>query len=223
MYRLVKIFKQKVWLLMSKSDKIKEHIEEYNLTYCRELEEREIYIRNLSDEKFYQCLRDFGRTVVNGKSKASTHFLNNRWYNRKQRTSDNYEIQLRDALINELKRKNVLNDSTLNTFEKIYSIIEEIISDLNKIGIIGASQMTKYDISKFIGARKNISPRDIYIHRGVRSGAFYLGIIRKENFDTILKKNEILILCPALDNLGESKHIENFLCLYKKQLEELFK
>jgi hypothetical protein len=198
-------------------------IKDYNSNHKSELENRRIYLNSLSEDDFFKSVRDFGRVVYKGKSKLFSHFKNNRWYNTIQTTNDLKSVQLRDAFIEEIRKKNVLTDQNLTTFKHIFQSIEDIYTDLQKRGLKGANQMTKYDIACYIGFRKGLYPKDVYIHRGVINGAFALGLVRFRTKTAIIKLEKIIENIPALSELGEAMYVEDFLCRNKKQLREFRK
>lgn len=202
---------------------LNELIKDYNSNHKNELENRRIYLNSLSEDEFYKSLRDFGRVVYNRKSKLLSHFKNNRWYNTTQITYDFKSVQLRDAFIEEFKKKNILTDQDLKTFNQVFQSIEDIYFDLQKRGFKGADQMTKYDIACYIGFRKGLNPIKVYIHRGVRKGAFALGLVRYKTKTHIMELKDIFKKIPALSELGEAMYVEDFLCRNKKQLGEFRK
>jgi hypothetical protein len=198
-------------------------IKDYNSNHKDELENRGIYLNSLTEDDFFKSVRDFGRVVYKGKSKLLSHFKNNRWYNTYQTTYDLNCVQLRDAFIEEIRKKNILTDQNLKTFNQVFQSIEAIYSDLHKRGLKGANQMTKYDIACYIGFRKGLNPLNVYVHRGVRDGAFALGLVRYKTKTQIMELMNIFKEIPALSELGEAMYVEDFLCRYKKQLKEINK
>lgn len=198
-----------------------ELIESYNSKEANDLDQKQLFLYTQNESDFWIDLRDFGKVKLNGKWVISSHFKNNIWYNMKQKALDGKEVQLRDELIKMFKERKILKDKRIKTFKHIYKNIEEITFELRNKGIIGASQMTNYDLSLYIGSRKKIYPKDVFIHRGVKDGAMLLGIINNKGKNYILKKTEVIKKCPLLQNLGDSKHIENFLCIYKHQLKNI--
>lgn len=198
-------------------------IKDYNSNHKDELENRGIYLKSLSEDDFYKSVRDFGRVVYKGKSKLLSHFKNNRWYNTYQTTYDLNSVQLRDAFIEEIRKKNILMDKNLKTFTQIFQSIEDIYSDLHKRGLKGANQMTKYDIACYISFRKGLYPQGVYIHQGVINGAFALGLVQFRTKTAIIELEKIFEKIPALSELGEAMYVEDFLCRNKKQLGEFRK
>jgi hypothetical protein len=192
----------------------------YNLGHAKKLKLRQAFLQVQSETDFWKCLRDFGIVKIENKWERSTHFIKNRWYNRKQKKSNGKEVQLRDELIKLYKTRNVLNDAKIKTFDQIYEITIRIVTKLRKSGIRGADQMTMYDLSFYIGSRRKINPQKVYIHRGVIDGAKSLKII-DDHKNHILNRAEVYKKCPLLILLGDSKHIENFLCINKNQLERI--
>jgi hypothetical protein len=191
-------------------------IQQYNVEWKNELETRLKKIAALSDSDFLDALRK------NNHSKnmpTLPHAKSNVWYNKKQIDKTGEPRQLRDAFIAELTNSDILNNKSITTFEEIFTQVSNIFRRLKDEGLKGAAQMTIYDISLYIAAKKKTKPpQDVYIHRGVRNGAFALNIIPNKNKDFIIPLDEVVLKCPCLKLLGSANHVENFLCIKKTQL-----
>ena len=95
-------------------------------------------------------------------------------------------------------------------FEDLRGFVDRTIRDVWGIG-----PLTIYDISLRIGAKLGLYPKTVYLHRGVISGAKALGLNYRQK--SILIKD---IPKPISSNL-EPYEIEDFLCIYKGELEDL--
>jgi hypothetical protein len=196
-------------------------INDYNSSHGIDFENRQKYLHSLSDNDLLKSLCNFGMVVIDGKSRTSSHFKNNRWFNRKQITHTGTEVQFRNALIEQIRLRKILSSNKITTFDFIFREIETIVEELRKTGIKGASQMTVYDVALHLGAKRKIYPDKIYIHRGVRNGAYALDIIETEDKDYILPESEVFEKAALLKKLKSAKHIENFLCIKKNEIKIL--
>lgn len=194
-------------------------INDYNSTYKIGLEKGQKYLQSLSEDDLLKSLRNFGSVTIDGKSKQSPHFKNNQWFNREQPKGSG--VQLRDVLIEEIKNRKILSNGKIKTFDSIFNEIEAIVAELRQDGIMGAGQMTIYDVSLYLGAKMKIYPNKVFVHRGVRSGAFALNITDSKNKNHILELSDVFKEAPLLKKLKSAKHIENFLCIKKNELKGL--
>lgn len=192
-----------------------ECIDEYRNGCGAELENRHKAITALPEAGFWDAVRCT-------KPHAPVNLPHTKaWYFKEQTHDNGSKISLRDAIITEAQRQNVLNSPRLKNFTDIFSEVKNICNLLRESGIKGAQQMTMYDIALYIAVRKNIEPTDVYIHQGVTKGAFAIGLVCELNQDYIIPLNDVFIKFPSLLPLVKAKHVENFLCIYHNQLEHI--
>lgn len=96
-------------------------------------------------------------------------------------------------------------------FLQIHSITEHVIRDA--IGLANP-ELTAYDISLRIGAVRDISPTQVYLHTGARTGAMNLFCRMKKPIPN-RHRLDIGDLPESLQSL-KPQHIENLLCIYKE-------
>lgn len=104
----------------------------------------------------------------------------------------------------------IINDyivelSNLTTFTELYNTLETLKID-------GIGDLTIYDTATMIGCPNGVYPEVVYLHAGTANGAKALGI----NGVTATKE-QFVDICDAFEKL-EPIQIEDFLCIYKKQL-----
>jgi len=168
------------------------------------------------------------------------HYLDNDNENVLQELRDIRSITLRDVILIYGKGKDI-DGRHLDHFRKIRTnslrqaskeligIIElirdcgnfqEVFELLNKkIKIFGIGEMYLYDISFYLSARLGFKPKHIYMHRGTREGAKYLGLdIRRE----FIPKEEFEKLEKGFKKIN-AYDIENLLCSYKTILKNFKK
>ncbi len=95
------------------------------------------------------------------------------------------------------------------TFSKLYNTVEEAILPIHGIG-----NLTVYDTALRIGAKLNLFPEEVYLHRGTREGATALGL------DAGGKSISPAVLPHELSRL-EPYEIEDCLCIYKGDLKRI--
>jgi len=195
-------------------------IQDYNNEFRRKTILKQKLLQTMKPDKILKVLRDLGRIPNSGDSGYSSHFENNRWFYKWQFIG-NKKTQLRDEIIHEIKKRQIFRKLKNMDFEQLFDEITKIIKYLNGRGIFGAGQMTIYDISCYIGAKENIVPLKVYIHRGVRDGAYMLGLIDNKKKNHKMSLDEVYAKCPELKKLATANDIENFLCIRKKQLANL--
>lgn len=93
-------------------------------------------------------------------------------------------------------------------FKTLHNIVKKYAENFFGIGVL-----TIYDTATCIGFPQGLYPKVIYLHAGTREGAHALGI--KGSTAT---KEQFIEICSAFDML-EPAQIEDFLCIYKKQLQ----
>ena len=101
------------------------------------------------------------------------------------------------------KRRRELNDA--KDFEAILKIVEEE-------RVKGLGELYCYDTALRIGATRNISPEEVYLHRGTRTGAKKLNLSKPGQRS--LPVSEVFEKFHALKRL-EPHEIEDMLCIYK--------
>lgn len=90
-----------------------------------------------------------------------------------------------------------------SSFDELFSFVESCIGDVDGIG-----ELTVYDTALRIGAKLNLEPGRVYLHRGTREGARRLGIGSSDLSIPIDR------LPPPLRKL-KAREIEDVLCIYK--------
>lgn len=96
----------------------------------------------------------------------------------------------------------------INDFDELYKVIK---SEADKF--YGIGRLTTYDTATCIGFEQGVFPEKVYLHAGAADGAKALGIRGAK-----VPKTEFVAICKAFDML-EPAQIEDFLCIYKKQLQ----
>ena len=82
-------------------------------------------------------------------------------------------------------------------------------------GIRGIGPLTIYDTALRIGAKLDLYPKAVYLHRGVISGAKALGLNYRQ------KSIPIEDIPEPISSVLEPYEIEDFLCIYKGNLRKL--
>ena len=100
--------------------------------------------------------------------------------------------------------------STIKTFDSLHRLLK---SELGPIAGVGPLMI--YDTALRIGAYQGLYPEKVYLHAGTREGSQNMGIKSKES---VLEKSCFPEEIQKLDPV----HIENFLCIYKNELEALY-
>lgn len=108
--------------------------------------------------------------------------------------------RLIEGKLEELKKK--------DHFDKLYRAIK---TEADKF--YGIGKLTTYDTATCIGFEQGLFPTAVYLHAGAAEGAKALGIR-----GTKVSKEQFVAICKAFDML-EPAQIEDFLCIYKKQLQ----
>ncbi|MDH5415099.1 MAG: hypothetical protein OEW87_13265 [Flavobacteriaceae bacterium] len=191
-----------------------ELIEEYNTTYGDKLNKKVEFLSLLNKDELLTSLINKGMVVIDNESLPFDHLVQNEWYDKFQKDNEGNWVSFNVEFVKELKQSELLNKSSQNNFEGIFSKVNEIIKKLNAREIKGAGQMTKYDLALYIGAYLEVHPDKVYIHRGVIKGARLLELI-SNNDETIMDVADILNVRPELEQLGEALYIEDFLCVLK--------
>lgn len=200
-------------MLVSKT--LLDYIDEYKADWGKEIEYRLKTVGELPESAFWDAVRCTKPYVPINMPHT------NAWYFKMQTDTTGTKISLRDAFIQEARKRHFLNNTRLKTFADIFAEVQSICVMLRASGIKGIGQMTMYDVTLYIAARKNLEPKEVYIHRGVTKGAFALGLVPDAKRDYILPLQDVLNKHPELEALRKAKHIENFLCIYHNQLEAI--
>ena len=101
--------------------------------------------------------------------------------------------------------------SSKSSFEELYTLIE------SNSNVSGFGPLCIYDTALRLGAVLGLAPEKVYLHRGARTGAIYVGIISEGS-----KAGHISISrMPDIFHQLEPMHIENFLCIYKDKLKKI--
>jgi len=98
--------------------------------------------------------------------------------------------------------------ATAKTFDHLHNTIEKLVGNISGIG-----ELYIYDTALRIGAKLGLEPDKIYLHRGTREGAKYLGL----NFE---KKYLEITEVPAELRTLKPREIEDVLCIYKDQFKK---
>ncbi len=96
----------------------------------------------------------------------------------------------------------------ISDFNELYKTIK---AEADKF--YGIGRLTTYDTATCIAFEQGIYPKDVYLHAGAADGAKTLGIR-----GTKASKTQFVAICKAFEML-EPAQIEDFLCIYKKQLQ----
>lgn len=95
--------------------------------------------------------------------------------------------------------------SAIKSFQKLYD-------DVKAMRFKGIGDLTIYDTATMIGCPNGVFPEAVYLHAGAAIGATAIGIE-----GNIVEKTVFVTRFPAFELL-EPIQIEDFLCIYKKQL-----
>lgn len=106
----------------------------------------------------------------------------------------------------ELINQKLDNLNEIKDFEALYN---EILA----LKISGIGTLTIYDTATMIGCPNGVYPQQIYLHAGAAEGADALGIEGET-----ATKEQFVAACDAFEKL-EPIQIEDFLCIYKRQLK----
>jgi hypothetical protein len=93
-------------------------------------------------------------------------------------------------------------------FEGLYTLVRNVILPIHGIG-----DLAVYDITTRIGAFLRLRPHAVYLHAGTAEGARSLGILSASGDPVPVDA------FPAPLRRLSADHIENFLCIYKRQLK----
>lgn len=112
-----------------------------------------------------------------------------------------------------------------SSFEEVLEVVYSVrLTDYGK----GFASLSIYDTALYIGSYYNIYPHNIYLHAGAEVGA--KGLLGSDNLKRVTKyfKNDKEFPYVTSDCLPEELqvlppyHIENFLCIYKNELHQLY-
>lgn len=93
------------------------------------------------------------------------------------------------------------------TFEELYKWLEYVAYRVKGLGA-----MTTYDVAQRLGMWLDLSPNVVYLHAGTAEAAKKFGIEGKIA--------PLTAFPPEIQALG-CTHAENFLCIYKSEIQEL--
>ncbi len=105
--------------------------------------------------------------------------------------------------------KNLSNDKFAN-FNQIHSFIKSVAQDIDGFG-----SLASYDVAIRIAKYCNYEVNEVHFHSGTTKGAIAIGINAKEG-EYMTCDN-----FPHPFNTLSGDHIENLLCIYKDNLENL--
>lgn len=103
-------------------------------------------------------------------------------------------------------QRSIENIRPAATFDDLHAEVQNIVG-----GIPGIGELYVYDTAVRIGVKRQLSPKHVYIHAGVREGARMCGL------DPTRTKIPMSDLPNALRTL-EPNEVEDILCIYKHQI-----
>lgn len=161
----------------------------------------EAYLRDHADGetrylRFYQIQRSLPDAITKA---ALAELPNGRRFSHQRRIPGSVLAQARDALLK-------LDYSKVRTFAELYEKVAVALRPIHGIGLL-----TIYDTAHRIGAFLKLSPEQVYLHAGVRTGARALGL------GDWRAKLPMSVFPPAFQRL-RPEQVEDCLCIYKRQL-----
>lgn len=125
----------------------------------------------------------------------------------------------------EIYREKNLSEKDLNTFDKIYAFVNLVRQEIPRFGELAhydvSLRIAKYQGSKYLGCG-NLT--EVYLHRGTFEGA--KAIFNAKEMDKSIQKSNIkegkrisINSFPYPLNTLSGDHLENLLCIYKKELK----
>jgi hypothetical protein len=121
-----------------------------------------------------------------------------------------HQRRLSAATLHQVRR--VLLETSLRhlgSFHELHAAIRDSISPIRGVG-----ELMVYDTAVRIGAWLQLKPEHVYLHAGTRAGARALGLRWREPF---VRFGSL----PAPLQSLEPLEVEDCLCIYKEQLEQL--
>lgn len=95
-----------------------------------------------------------------------------------------------------------------SSFDDLFGCVSKAIGDIHRVG-----ELAIYDTALRIGARFGLEPDVVYLHRGTRDGARYLGLpTRSGRLAMSEVPRELRTLSP--------RELEDFLCIFKDAFRE---
>lgn len=160
------------------------------------------YLRDHADGearylRFYQIQKSLPDAITKA---ALAELPNGGRFSHQWRIPGSVLAQARDALLK-------LNYSTVRTFAELYEKVAVALRPIRGIGLL-----TIYDTAHRIGAFLKLSPEQVYLHAGVRTGAKALGL------GDWRAKLPMSVFPPAFQRL-RPEQVEDCLCIYKSQLQ----
>lgn len=95
------------------------------------------------------------------------------------------------------------------SFTELIELVEDVTADVYRFG-----ELAVYDTSLRLGAWLDIMPERVYLHAGTRKGARALGLSTGKGY---LQMEEL----PEPLQVLEPREVEDFLCIYKAQLQKV--
>lgn len=109
------------------------------------------------------------------------------------------------------ERRRVKANAASGGFEAVHALVQEFANDVKGLGPLAI-----YDIATLLGHRFGFRPTTVYLHAGTLQGARQLFGTPNISRDNRLTPKQMRRVSPL-----EADEIEDFLCIYKKQLREL--
>ncbi len=94
----------------------------------------------------------------------------------------------------------------LTSFKELYDAVKSL-------KLKGIGDLTIYDTATMLGCPNGVFPEAVYLHAGATVGAEAIGVKGE-----VIEKSVFTAIYPAFEIL-EPIQIEDFLCIYKKQLQ----
>lgn len=160
------------------------------------------YLRDNADgEARYLRFYQIQKTLPDAITKAALAELpNGGRFSHQWRIPGPVLAQARDALLK-------LDYSTVRTFAELYEKVAVTLRPIRGIGLL-----TIYDTAHRLGAYLKLTPEQVYLHAGVRTGAKALGL------GDWRAKLPMSVFPPAIQRL-RPEQVEDCLCIYKSQLQ----
>ena len=160
------------------------------------------YLRDHAEEearylRFYQIQKSLPDAITKA---ALAELPNGGRFSHQWRIPGPVLAQARDALLS-------LDYNTVRTFAELYEKVAVALRPIRGVGLL-----TIYDTANRIGAYLKLSPEQVYLHAGVRTGAKALGLGDWQS------KLPMSVFPSAFQRL-RPEQVEDCLCIYKSQLQ----
>lgn len=116
-----------------------------------------------------------------------------------------YRVSSKLAQGLKVSREDAALPEHFETFEKLYDWVESVANQVKGLGA-----MTTYDVAQRLGMWLDLSPNVVYLHAGTAEAAKKFGIEGKIA--------PLSAFPPEIQALG-CAHAENFLCIYKSEIQ----